>query len=133
MVTQVVANQALGNFVFFNTQTRPLLVNDVGQNGKFLPRLDVMLAPIVRQLVARLLTRHALLNPFFAAAMLLPCRPRTVERQSGVGHFLHALIAHLGQPELDGLGFGAGHRLDDAQERGCFSAIGFTLLAICSG
>ena len=34
-----------------------------------------------------------------------------VERRGRVGHRLHALIAHLGQPALDGFGFGAGHRL----------------------
>ena len=63
---QVVAAQTFRFSVFLHTQTRPLLVNNVGQNGKFLPRLDFMLTPIVCQLVARFLPRHALLYPLVA-------------------------------------------------------------------
>jgi hypothetical protein len=49
-------------------------------------------------------------------AMLLPGLARAVQRQRGVGHFLHAFGAHFGQPQFDGLGFGAGDGLDQAQQ-----------------
>jgi hypothetical protein len=65
--------------------------------------------------------------------VLLPGLAGAVEREGGVGHLLHALVAHLGQPEFDGLGFGAGDGLDNAQQRGGFGAIGFALLAVCRG
>jgi len=111
----------------------PLLVDDVGQDGELLARLDAVLAPVVGQLVARLLARHPLLYPFFAAAVLLPSLAGTVQRKRRVGHFLHALVAHIGQPELDRLSLGAGDALHDAQQRGGVGAIRQTQLAVRTG
>jgi hypothetical protein len=57
---------------------RPILVNDVGQNGKLLALLHLVLGPIVGKFVARFLAHHALLNPLVASAMLLPSLSGTV-------------------------------------------------------
>ena len=92
---------------------------------------DVMLAQVIGELVARFLPCHALLNPLVTAAMLLPGLAGAVERQGWVGHFLHTLIAHLGQPELDRLSFGTGDGLDDAQQAFCIGHIGEPLFAVC--
>ena len=79
MVTQVLAFEALDGFVFFHIDARPFLVDDVGEDGKFLAFLDVVSAPVVGELVACLLARHALLYPLVAAAVLLPRLARSVQ------------------------------------------------------
>src|SRR5450830_1463682 len=112
VVAQVVAGQALHSLVLRHTHARPLLVNDVGQDCNLAAIFDIVLAPIIGELVARFLPGHALLNPLVAAAVLLPGLASPVNGQGGVRHLLHALVTHLGQPELDGLGFGAGDGLD---------------------
>ncbi|MEI2746229.1 MAG: hypothetical protein V9G22_12710 [Ottowia sp.] len=81
-----------------------------------LPFFDAVLAPVVGEFVARFLPAHALLDPLVAAALLLPGLAGTVQRLGGVGNLLHTLVAHLGQPQLDGLGLGAGHGLHQAQQ-----------------
>ena len=72
--------------------------------------------PIIGELIAGLLPGHALLDPFRAAALLLPCLAGAGERARGVGQLLHPLVTDLGQPEFDWLGLGAGDALDEAQE-----------------
>ena len=81
-------------------------MNDISQNGKFTAFIDIVAAPVVGKLVARFLPSHALLNPLVASPMLLPDLPCTIERQDRIANLLHALIAHLGEPEFDGLGLG---------------------------
>ena len=71
--------------------------------------------------------------PLVAAAVLLPGLAGAVERQGRVGHFLHAVVADFGEPDFDGLGFGAGDGLNNAQERGGFGAIGFALFTVRGG
>ena len=90
-------------------------MNDVGQDREFLTFLDVVLTPVVGQLVAGFLARHALLDPLVAAAVLLPRFARAIQRKRRVGQFLHALVACLGESKLDGFGFGAGDGLDKTQ------------------
>jgi len=77
-----------------------------------------MIFPVIGQLVARFLPFHALLNPFAAAPVFPPIFTRPIERSFGVSYFLHPLIAHFGQPQLDRLGLGAGDGLNQAQQ--CF-------------
>ena len=108
MVAQVVAAQPFDGLVVFDADAAPFGVDDVGEDGELLPCLDVVVSPIVSQLVARFLPGHALGNPLVAAAVLLPGLAGTVKGQGGVSHFLHALVADLGQPEFDGFGSGAG-------------------------
>lgn len=77
-----------------------------------------MVSPVICQFVAGFLTGHALNNPYamVTAAALLPGLAGAVERQGEGGHFLHALVADLGQPALDGFGFGAGDGLDSSEQ-----------------
>ncbi len=79
-------------------------MNDIGENGKFLALLDLMVGPVISELVACFLTGHALLNPLVAAALLLPGFADAVERQCRVSNFPHAFVSHFGKPQLDGLG-----------------------------
>ena len=81
----------------------------------------VVIGPVVGELVPCFLAGHALLNPFLAASVLLPRLPGTIQRSRRIGHFLHPFVAHLGEPEFDGLGLWAGNALDEAQQglRGC--------------
>lgn len=65
--------------------------------------------------------------------MAFPEFTGAVQGQGRVGQFLHAFVAHLGQPELDGLGLGAGNGLDQAEEGFRGGDIGEVLLAIRSG
>lgn len=90
--------QALDVLMLFHTHARPFLVNDVGERGKFMTAFYIVFAPVVGQFVAGFLTRHALLNPLVAAAMLLPSVAGAVERQGWVSYFLHPLVAYFGQP-----------------------------------
>ena len=55
------------------------------------------------------------------------------QRLGRVGQLLHALVAHFGEPQFDGLGLGAGNGLHDAQQALGRSAVGQALLAIRSG
>jgi len=73
-----------------------------------------MFAPVVGQFVAGFLPGHALGNPLLATTVLLPGLARTVQGEGWVGHLLHALVAHFGEPELDGFGFRAGYGLHQA-------------------
>lgn len=119
--------------VRFHIHFGPFLMNDVGQNRVFLARLDVVIRPIIGQLVARFLPGHALLDPLLAAPVLLPGGAGAIQRQARVGHFLHPLVAHLRQPQLDRLGLGAGHRLHQAQQGFGGGDIGQALLAVLGG
>ena len=130
VVAQVMTFKALQVLVFIDADPGPFLVNDVGQDGELTALLDVMVAPVVGELVARFLPGHALLNPLVAAPMLLPGLTGSVQRQGRIGQLLHAFIADLGQPQLDGLGLGAGDGLDDAEQTFCSGAIGVALLAV---
>ena len=94
------------------------------------PLLHAVLTPVIGELVARFLPGHALLDPLVAAAELLPGLARAVERLGRVGDFLHPLVAHLGQPQLDGLGLGAGDGLHQTQKGLRAGAVGLTLLAV---
>ncbi|MDZ7865063.1 hypothetical protein [Acidovorax sp.] len=105
-------------------------MNDVGEDGELAALLDVVLAPIVGQLVAGFLPGHALLNPLVAAAMLLPGLAGAVQRKGRIGQLLHALVTHLGQPELDGLCLGAGDGLHNAQQSFCGGTVGEALFSI---
>ncbi len=64
----------------FDADPCPFLMNQVGENRVLLALLDVVLGPIVGQLVAGFLAGHALLDPFVAASVFLPCFPGPVER-----------------------------------------------------
>lgn len=55
-----------------HAHVRPFLMNDVCEDGVLVALLDVVGGPVVGQLVARFLPRHALGNPLVAATMLLP-------------------------------------------------------------
>ena len=98
------------------TDPAPFLMDEVGENGVFIAFLDVVRGPVVGEFVAGFLPGHALLNPLVAAAMFLPGGTGAFEGAGGVGHFLHPLVADLGQPEFDRLGLGAGNALDEAQQ-----------------
>ena len=63
--------------------------------------------------------------------MLKPEFTGAVHAEAGVGKLLHALVTHFGQPQLDGLGLGAGDGLDDTQQALCGGDIGEALLAVC--
>ena len=58
-------------------------MNDVGQDREFLTFVDVVLTPVVGELVARFLPGHALCNPLVAAPVLLV--PREAFRRSPEG------------------------------------------------
>ena len=72
MVTQIVGFQALDTLVILHADASPFLVNDVCENRKLIASFYIMFSPIIGQLVAGFLSRHPLLNPLSASAMLLP-------------------------------------------------------------
>ena len=45
---------------------------NVSKDCKFSSFFNIMLFPVVSKFIARFLTHHALLNPFFTASMFLP-------------------------------------------------------------
>ena len=108
-------------------------MDEVGQNGEFIPRLYVVRCPVIRQFVARVLAGHPLLNPFFAATMFLPRRTSTFEAQSGIRHFLHPLVADLRQPELDRFGFRTRHALHQPQQSLGIGDVGEIVFAVGGG
>lgn len=59
--------------------------------------------------------------------------PHPINTQARVGHLLHALVAHFRQPELDGLSFRAGHRLDQSQQGLGGGHVGLAQLTVVSG
>jgi hypothetical protein len=62
VVTQVPGLEALQVFVFLDAEAGPLLMNDVGQGGVLHPFLDLMILPIIGELVAGLLARQKCLR-----------------------------------------------------------------------
>ena len=92
-----------------------------------------MRGPVVGEFVAGFLSGHALLNPFVAAAMLLPGGAGTFEGAGGVGHFLHPLVAGFGKPEFDRLGFGTGNALNEAQQGFDIGHVGEVAFAVGGG
>ena len=72
MVTQIVGFQALDVLVILHADASPFLVNDVCENRKLIANFYIMLSLIIGQFIAGFLTRHSLLNPLSASAMLLP-------------------------------------------------------------
>ena len=76
---------------------------------KLFALFDVVVLPIIGEFIAPLLAHHALLNPFFAAAMFLPVLTRPLQRSFRLGHFLHAFVTNFGKPEFYRLGFRAWH------------------------
>ena len=52
---------------------------DVGQDGILAFTLDRMVFPVVGEFAAGFLSHHPLLNPFFAASVLLPVCAGAVE------------------------------------------------------
>ena len=59
-------------------------MDDIGENGEFIAFFHIVAAPIVGQLIARFLPRHALLNPFVAASMGRPGFAGAVKRQGRI-------------------------------------------------
>ena len=58
----------------------------IGKDGKLLPLLDIVLRPLISELVAGFLPCHALLYPLFAAPMFLPGLTSTIQRQRWISH-----------------------------------------------
>ena len=54
-------------------------MNDVRQNGKFLAFFYSMSAPVISELVSRLLSGHPLLYPLLASALLLPIMTTAIQ------------------------------------------------------
>ncbi len=108
MVAQILTLQAVYRLVHFYIHLGPLLMNDVSEDRVFFAFLDVVVFSKIGEFIARLLPGHALLYPFFATPMLLPSLAGALKPTGEIGHFLHPLIAHLRQPQLDRLGFGLG-------------------------
>lgn len=98
-----------------NADSAPLLVDDIGEDGELVLLVNFMGGLEVRKLVAGFLSGHALLNPFFAAPMLLPCFSGALQGEGWVSHFLHPLETNLGEPEFNWLGLWARNTLDEAE------------------
>ena len=101
--------------------------------AEFLALFDVVVAPVIGQLVARLLSSHALLYQFFATPVLLPGFAGASQRKAGVSHLLHAFITHPGQPQFDWLGLWAGDGLHQPQQGFGCSHVGEVVFTIGSG
>ena len=76
MIAQILAGKFFQLFMLFNAKTRPFLMNDIGQDGKFTPLFDVVILPVVGQLVSGFLPGHALLKPLFTEIGRASCRER---------------------------------------------------------
>jgi len=113
VVAQVLGRQPLQLPVLLDADTGPFLVDEVRQKGKFLSFPDLVVFPVIRELVAGLLPHHALLDPGGAAAVFLPVGPSPGEGQLRIGDLLQAFVTDPGQPLLERLGFPAGDGLDD--------------------
>ena len=87
----------------------------------------------MQRIVAGFLPHQPLLNPFGAATLLLPRLAGAGERPGGVGHFLHPLVADLGQPKLDRFGLGTGNALDEAQKGFSRGRVGEITFAVGGG
>jgi hypothetical protein len=105
-------------------------MDDVGQDGVFIALLDVVRRPVVGEFIPGLLPGHPLLNPFLAAAMLLPHGAGAFEGAGGIRDLLHPLVPDLGEPEFDRLSLGAGHALDEPQQGLGVGHVGEVTLAV---
>jgi hypothetical protein len=63
-------------------------VDDVGENGVFILPLDVVILPVIGQLVAGFLPHHPLLDPLLAAPVLLPEFTGAVKRTGRIIYVL---------------------------------------------
>ena len=54
-----------------------------------------MRGPVISELGAGFLARHALLNPFIAPSMFPPGGAGSLKRERGVRHLLHPLVANF--------------------------------------
>ena len=92
-------------------------MNDIGQYGVFFLFFDIVIFPVIGQLVAGFLPHPSLLNLFLAPAVLLPVFARALSSDRGrVCHILHPFVTDFGQTELDWLCLGAVHRLNKTEK-----------------
>lgn len=98
--------------LFSSGNAATFLVDNVGEDGVFLFSRDLVVFPVVGELIAGLRAHQPLLDPLFAPPVLPPEFTGAVERADGVAHVLNALVPYLGDPELDGMGLRAGDGLD---------------------
>ena len=116
MVAKVLAFQSLQRFVLFYRKVGPFLMNNIGEQGKLILLFYSGIFPVICQFVARFLTRHALLNPLFAAPQSLPVFAGAVETLSRIGDFLHPFVTYFCQPLFKRLCFRRRDWLDNAQK-----------------
>ena len=133
VVAQVLGFKPFHFLVGLHTDSAPFLMDKVGEDGVFLALFDIVIGPVVGELVAGFLPGHPLLDPLLAASVLLPSGAGAFEGKRGIGHFLHPLVTDLGEPELDRLRLGAGHALDEPQQSLCVGDVGEAHFAVVSG
>jgi len=97
VVAQVLIFKFFDLLIPFNRKPAPLLMDDIGQDRLLLFAFNLMIFPVIGQLIAGFLPCHPLLNPFFAPAMLFPIIPCAVERPRRIVHILNPLVTHLRQ------------------------------------
>ena len=98
MVSQVLPFQTLDLLVVLHRDARPLLVDQVRQDGELIAGIDFMIRPVVGQLVASFLPAQAAFDRFLTSVLLLKERAGAVDSQRGIGDLLLSLVAHFGQP-----------------------------------
>ena len=90
-----------------------------GEDGEFFLFFHATFLPFVGQLIADGDAAQALLDPFLRVAFLLVDLPHSLGGKFGVFDFLQTLVADLGQPEFEWLGFRRRDGLDKAEESLC--------------
>jgi len=83
-------------------------MDDVCEDGEFSAFLDIVLLPVVGELVAGVLAPHALLDPLLGAPLPLPVFAGAVERDDGSAISLMRSCPTLASHSLTGSALGLG-------------------------
>jgi hypothetical protein len=131
VVAEILGLETFDLLVLPGFEAGPFLMDDVGEDGELVAGLDVVVGPVVGELVAGLLAVHALGDPLVGAALLLPGFAGAVEGEGWVGELLDAFLPNLGQPTLKRLRFRRWNRLNQTQDSGNVPALKFLFATGC--
>jgi hypothetical protein len=115
VVAEVLAFQAFVGGVFGGREAEGGFGNLGGEDGVFELFLDAAFLPLVGQLVADGDAAHPRFDPGGGVALGAVEGAGALGGEFGVLDFLHAFVAHLGEPAFERLGLGAGDGLDQAE------------------
>jgi hypothetical protein len=112
VVAEVFALQALVHGVFRGREAESGLGDFGGEDGIVALLFDAAFFPLVGQLVSDGDAAHPFFDPHLGVALGEVEGADALRRELGIFDFLHALIAHLGEPTFKRLRLRAGNGLD---------------------